>query len=366
MTSPSSLPSSLQEPPSPPLSYKASRSPFVTSLLASAAICQKWGCYIKACWEIVLGDDSDVNIESLATKYPIVDRKTHILAEDKMYYQIIRADGSTKYYKIFSAMLDDFDRQDVLDLYRWLWHDFCVINPNFLGLRMLLNDNKNIRRFETVVRLQEEFDEEERQMIARVHEAARSFSEVEWEDIRGRVKAFEELVQRLQTEEREKYIKDDQAKMLVDLINQRIGYFAVQKAEAKRNMPITQAQLRTYMSNYKHMGDHKLQQLKRLSFDEIKDLFKTTMRRANTFVPMETEIKRGVLELVVDSSQAAVTESTEAGGTKIAAEEELGQQSSKKQKSDELSQEELQQLMIIVPKEGMNIEALQTKYPIID
>ncbi|GKC19422.1 hypothetical protein Tco_1021572, partial [Tanacetum coccineum] len=45
-------------------------------------------------------------------------KKTHILAEDKMYYEIIRADGSTKYYKIFSAMLYDFDRQDVLDLYR--------------------------------------------------------------------------------------------------------------------------------------------------------------------------------------------------------------------------------------------------------
>ncbi|GKA18359.1 hypothetical protein Tco_0698196 [Tanacetum coccineum] len=41
-----------------------------------------------------------------------------IVLEDKMYYLIIRADGSTKYYKIFSAMLDDFDRQDVLDLYR--------------------------------------------------------------------------------------------------------------------------------------------------------------------------------------------------------------------------------------------------------
>ncbi|GJX75703.1 ribonuclease H-like domain-containing protein [Tanacetum coccineum] len=36
------------------------------------------------------------------------------VAEDKMYYQIIKADGSTKYYKIFSAMLDDFDRQDIL------------------------------------------------------------------------------------------------------------------------------------------------------------------------------------------------------------------------------------------------------------
>ncbi|GJV88891.1 hypothetical protein Tco_1532829 [Tanacetum coccineum] len=35
-----------------------------------------------------------------------------------MYYQIIKADGSSKKYKIFSEMLDDFDRQDVMDLYR--------------------------------------------------------------------------------------------------------------------------------------------------------------------------------------------------------------------------------------------------------
>nr|GEU34789.1 hypothetical protein [Tanacetum cinerariifolium] len=53
-------------------------------------------------------------------------------------------------------------------------------------------------------------------------------------------------------------------------------------------------------------------------------------------------------------------------GSKRAAEEELGHQSSKKQKPNELSQEELQQLMIIVLEEGMNIEAMQTKYPIIN
>ncbi|GJW64954.1 hypothetical protein Tco_0116838 [Tanacetum coccineum] len=46
---------------------------------------------LQACLDIVLGDA--VSIESLATKYPVVDWKTHILAEDKMYYQIIRADG---------------------------------------------------------------------------------------------------------------------------------------------------------------------------------------------------------------------------------------------------------------------------------
>ncbi|GJY68171.1 hypothetical protein Tco_0471153 [Tanacetum coccineum] len=84
---------------------------------------------LKACLEIVPDDDSAVNVESLATKYPIVDWKTHILAEDKMYYQIIRADGSAKFYKIFSAMLDDFDRQDVLDLYRLVKERFETTSP---------------------------------------------------------------------------------------------------------------------------------------------------------------------------------------------------------------------------------------------
>ncbi|GKE61091.1 hypothetical protein Tco_1511458, partial [Tanacetum coccineum] len=50
-------------------------------------------------------------------------------AEDKMYYQIIRADGSEKYYKIFTAMLDDFDRQDVLDLYRLVKERFETTSP---------------------------------------------------------------------------------------------------------------------------------------------------------------------------------------------------------------------------------------------
>nr|GEX79187.1 hypothetical protein [Tanacetum cinerariifolium] len=61
--------------------------------------------------------------------------------------------------------------------------------------------------------------------------------------------------------------------------------------------------------------------------------------------------------------------------------EEFDQESSKRQKTsdslklakeprdkkaDELSQEELQNIMIIVPAQGMNVEALQIKYPIID
>ncbi|GJY75068.1 hypothetical protein Tco_0479499 [Tanacetum coccineum] len=84
---------------------------------------------LKLCLEIVLKDDEAINVESLATKYLIVDWKTHILIKDKMYYEIIRVDGSTKLYKIFTAMLDDFDRQDVLDLYRLVKERFETTSP---------------------------------------------------------------------------------------------------------------------------------------------------------------------------------------------------------------------------------------------
>ncbi|GKB91988.1 hypothetical protein Tco_0964260, partial [Tanacetum coccineum] len=96
--------------------------------------------------------------------------------------------------------------------------------------------------YEAAIRLQEQLNEEESQRIG--------FTEDEWEDIRARVEADEELTQKLQAEERDKYSEVDQARMLVDLINQRKRYFVAQKAKAKWNKPMTQAQQRTYMSNW--------------------------------------------------------------------------------------------------------------------
>ncbi|GKB68357.1 hypothetical protein Tco_0929769 [Tanacetum coccineum] len=195
------------------------------------------------------------------------------------------------------------------------------------------------------LRLQEQLDEEERQRIPRAHEAASSFNIEEWEDIQARIKADEELAPRLQAEEREKYSEAEKARLLAKPINQRKRHFAQQRAKEMRNKPPTQAQQRTYMSNYiKHIGSYTLQQLREYSFDEIKSLFEETMKRVNTFTLIESDVDRTVPKIATRS-------------TKRAAEEELGQQSSKKQKSDKLSQEELQQLMIIVPEEGMNIEA---------
>ncbi|GJX27881.1 putative ribonuclease H-like domain-containing protein [Tanacetum coccineum] len=106
---------------------------------------------------------------------------------------------------------------------------------------------------------QDKVAEEERQMIARIHEATSSFNVEEWEDIQARVEADEELTQRLQAVEKEMYTEAKQARMLVELINQRKKYFAAQRAEERRNKPPTQAQQRTYISNYiKHMGSHTL------------------------------------------------------------------------------------------------------------
>ncbi|GJW04697.1 hypothetical protein Tco_1563553 [Tanacetum coccineum] len=53
------------------------------------------------------------------------------------------------------------------------------------------------------------------------------------------------------------------AKKMVDLVNQRKKYFAEERARAKRNKPMTQSQLKTYMMNYlKNQGTWKLSQLK--------------------------------------------------------------------------------------------------------
>ncbi|GJS42277.1 hypothetical protein Tco_0567320 [Tanacetum coccineum] len=91
----------------------------------------------------IVPEEESLDVESLATKYLIVDWETQILANDKYYYQIKRADGSVKHYKIFSAMLYDFDRQDVLELYRLVKDRFQTASPEGYDL-LLWGDLKTL------------------------------------------------------------------------------------------------------------------------------------------------------------------------------------------------------------------------------
>nr|GEV61241.1 hypothetical protein [Tanacetum cinerariifolium] len=97
---------------------------------------------LKAYLDIVSEDEFVMEVESLATKYPIINWKTHVLTEHFMYYQIIKPDGSSKNYKIFSEMLDDFDRHDVMDLHR-LVEERYTTSPEGYDL-MLWGDLKTL------------------------------------------------------------------------------------------------------------------------------------------------------------------------------------------------------------------------------
>ncbi|GJZ95929.1 putative ribonuclease H-like domain-containing protein [Tanacetum coccineum] len=78
---------------------------------------------LKAYLNIDPDEDRAVNYETLATKYPIVDWESQIIGSDLQgndlsYWKITRAGGSSKLYKVFFMMLEDFDRKDLVDLYR--------------------------------------------------------------------------------------------------------------------------------------------------------------------------------------------------------------------------------------------------------
>ncbi|GKC03615.1 hypothetical protein Tco_0995225 [Tanacetum coccineum] len=70
---------------------------------------------LKACLDIVPKDDIAINVESLATKYPI----------------------------IFSEMLNDFDRQDIVDLYRLVQERYETTRPEGYDL-LLWGDLKTL------------------------------------------------------------------------------------------------------------------------------------------------------------------------------------------------------------------------------
>ncbi|GKB12945.1 hypothetical protein Tco_0846868 [Tanacetum coccineum] len=95
--------------------------------------------------EIVL-DEEEVATDAipLAVKSPrIVDWKIHKEGK-KSYYQIVRADGKSQIYLVFSHMLKSFDREDLEDLYKLVKARYGSTRPvEDLDL-ILWNDLKNM------------------------------------------------------------------------------------------------------------------------------------------------------------------------------------------------------------------------------
>ncbi|GJZ66095.1 hypothetical protein Tco_0622791 [Tanacetum coccineum] len=108
------------------------------------------------------------------------------------------------------------------------------------------------------------------------------------------------------------------------------------------------------------MGSHTMQQLKIYTFDELKELFETTMKHVSTFTSIETEDKERESELAAGSSKRPRAEH----------DEEHDEKSVKKQKLEENDAEkkELRACLDIVSgyEIATDFESLATKYPIID
>ncbi|GJR68071.1 hypothetical protein Tco_0014136 [Tanacetum coccineum] len=105
-------------------------------------------------------DEEEVTIDAipLDIKSPrIVDWKTHKEGK-KSYYQIIRADGKSQIYMVFSHMLKSFDMENLEDLYKLvkarygstrpvesmdylLWNDMKImVEPHSMQIYMLVEE----------------------------------------------------------------------------------------------------------------------------------------------------------------------------------------------------------------------------------
>ncbi|GJT15003.1 hypothetical protein Tco_0873709 [Tanacetum coccineum] len=87
------------------------------------------------------------------------------------------------------------------------------------------------------------------------------------------------------------------AKKMVELVNQRKKFFAEERAKARRSKPMTQSLLRNYMMNYlKNQGTWKLTQLKKLSFEEVKEEFDKLVKQVESFVPINIKATKAQLK----------------------------------------------------------------------
>ncbi|GKD07902.1 hypothetical protein Tco_1187587 [Tanacetum coccineum] len=182
---------------------------------------------------------------------------------------------------------------------------------------------------ETALKLQVEFDEEERlarEKVEKVQEANIALIET-WDDIQAKIDVDHQLAERMQAQEQEELSVEENATLFQQLLEKRRKHFAVKRPEEKRNKPPTKAQQRKIMCTYlKNMEGYKLNDLKLKEFDYIPKMFedfRTELvegkeKRAETKLAQEitkkqkveddketVEIKK-LMELIPDEEEVAI------------------------------------------------------------
>ncbi|GJS26835.1 hypothetical protein Tco_0487455 [Tanacetum coccineum] len=330
---------------------------------------------LKGYLDIVPREDVVVNVDSLSIKYPIVDWKTYTLSENFMYYKIIRGDGSSKNYKILSKMLYDFDRQDVVELYRlvkesshfadakWNCHTYAYRKEVSSKLR---NDIKDADAPITTVGVSVStaepsappttttFIEDKDLIIAHTLMKIRSEKSKEKVKERGSKENSSEPATRptrgvTMQEPSESGIRkagNTQAMMEAD-------YELAQRLQAKEQGELTiKERSRLFV---------ELMDKRKKHFAKLRMLYDKEMKRVNSLVLMDSKVVEGS-EKKMESSRKETVSKKRAG-------EELDEESVKRKKlEDDAKKAELQLCLEIVPRddEVVNVESLSNKYLIVD
>ncbi|GJS18740.1 hypothetical protein Tco_0413212 [Tanacetum coccineum] len=169
---------------------------------------------------------------------------------------------------------------------------------------------------------QARFNAEQETKMAQVHQAAQGFTDVEWDDILARVAADKDFVQQLQAGE-----KASDEDLPENLLNWSIKE---RSSLLNKGLKLT------------------------LSFEEVKEIFEATMRKVQSFVPMDSELE---VQRLKRAGQDVVEEPAKRQRTRKAS-GSVQEQTSKEPKAEELSQEQLHQMMMVILVEEVYVEAL--------
>ncbi|GKF48560.1 hypothetical protein Tco_0141811 [Tanacetum coccineum] len=162
---------------------------------------------------------------------------------------------------------------------------------------------------ETALKLQAEFDEEERlvrEKAKKEQEANIALIET-WDDIQAKIDADHQLAERLQAQEQEELSVKEKTKLFQQLLEQRRKHFAAKRAEEKRNKPPTQAQQRKIMCTYlKNMEGKNPKDMKNKSFDSIHKMFDRVFKRQKVDDEKETTELKSLMEVIPDEEEVAL------------------------------------------------------------
>ncbi|GJR73212.1 putative ribonuclease H-like domain-containing protein [Tanacetum coccineum] len=132
----------------------------------------------------------------------------------------------------------------------------------------------------------------------------------------------------------------------------------VLRCHAQLNRPYSVAEVKKNMVMYlKNQGGYKINYFKGIKYEEIKPIFEKVWDQIQSFAPMNSEKEKGSEKKGSRKKSLA----------KKRAGEKQSDRSAKRQKmKDDAEKEQFKEYLNIVPEEGMNVEALKTKYLLID